>query len=296
MSASLRPVSVIRAAGGLILRRVDPGVDRVAVVHRPRYDDWSFPKGKANEGEPDEQTALREVGEETGMVCELGREVPTVRYTDALGRPKVVRYWIMTPLGGAFTPTEEVDEVRWSTFSEAEALLTYEHDRRLMRAVPELLPGRPAYLVRHAKAGDRTTWTEDDRLRPLSKKGRRQAERLVQAFREREIGRIVSSPYVRCVQTVRPLALDRGLTIATDEALAEGAPPAEALELLDRVADAATVLCSHGDVIPMLVEHLQHNGTELQDGGDWKKGSVWVLERAADGSVIRSRYEPPPAD
>jgi 8-oxo-dGTP diphosphatase len=294
MSGAPQPRGFVRAAGGLILRGVGPGVDRVGVIHRPRYDDWSFPKGKANEGETDEGTALREVEEETGLRCELGALLPEVRYTDALGRPKVVRYWTMTMLGGAFAPNEEVDEIRWVSFDGAEEILTYEHDRRLLRSLRDLLPsGEPAYIVRHAKAGDRTTWTEDDRLRPLTKKGRRQAEQLVVAFRGREVGLVVSSPYVRCVQTVRPLALDRGLTLVTDEALAEGAPLSQVLELLDRAAGTAAVFCSHGDVIPMLVEHLKHEGVELAPGGDWKKGSIWTLERAADGAVVRGRYEMP---
>ena len=290
-----QPHGSVRAAGGIILRGVGPGVDRVGVIHRPRYDDWSFPKGKANEGETDQGTALREVEEETGLRCELGEPLPEVRYIDALGRPKIVRYWTMGVLGGTFTPNAEVDEIRWLSFEAADEILTYDHDRRLLRSVRELLPsGAQAYLVRHAKAGDRTTWTEDDRLRPLSKKGRRQAEQLVVAFKGRDVGLVVSSPYVRCVQTVRPLSLERGLNIVTDEALAEGAPLSQVLGLLDSAAGTPAVFCSHGDVIPVLLEHLRHEGVELAPGGDSKKGSIWTLERAADGSPVRARYEMPP--
>jgi broad specificity phosphatase PhoE len=115
----------------------------------------------------------------------------------------------------------------------------------------------------------------------------------VVAFRGREVGLVVSSPYVRCVQTVRPLALDRGLTLVTDEALAEGATLSQVLALLDRSAGTPAVFCSHGDVIPMVVEHMRHEGAELASGGDWKKGSIWTLDRAADGSVVRGRYEMP---
>jgi 8-oxo-dGTP diphosphatase len=267
----------------------------VVVVHRPRYDDWSFPKGKAGETEADEDAAIREVEEETGLRCELGVEMPAIRYTDSLGREKVVRYWVMTPLGGGFTRTRDVDEIRWLTLAEADALLTYEHDRGLLREVHEILPpGAPTYLVRHAKAGDRTTWTEDDRLRPLSKKGRRQAEQLVVAFRKREIGSVISSPSLRCVQTVRPLALDRGLALVTDAALAEGVPLERALDLLDRVAATPAVLCTHGDLIPLVIEHLRETGVEIDDDADWRKGSIWVVERAG-ASVVRASYEPPPA-
>jgi phosphohistidine phosphatase SixA len=151
----------------------------------------------------------------------------------------------------------------------------------------------PVYLVRHAKAGDRSAWTEDDRLRPLSKSGRRQAEALVRSLRDLEIGRIVSSPCVRCEQTVRPLALDRGLPLELDEALAEGAPLAGLLELIDGLGLEAVVACGHGDLIPEMIDHLRAQGVPTDDGPT-KKASTWVLEREG-GVVVRARYLPPPA-
>jgi len=148
------------------------------------------------------------------------------------------------------------------------------------------------YLVRHAKAGNRERWTEDDRLRPLSKKGRRQAEGLVQLFRRLEVTRIVSSPYLRCVQSVRPLALARELTIELSEALAEGAPTADAVALLDAWSSGG-VFCSHGDVIPAVIDHLRGNGMLIDGEIGWSKGSVWILERRP-GRYVRARYVPPP--
>ena len=148
------------------------------------------------------------------------------------------------------------------------------------------------YLVRHAKAGDRERWTEDDRLRPLTKKGRRQAEGLVQLFRRLEVTRIVSSPYLRCVQTVRPLALARGLTIELSEALVEGASTADAVALLD-ASSSGGVLCSHGDVIPAVIDHLRGIGMLIDGEIGWKKGSVWTLERRLV-RYVRARYVPPP--
>lgn len=127
-------VPEVRAAGGVVVR-TGPDGPEVLVVHRPRYDDWSFPKGKQDPGETDEQTALREVAEETGLVCRLGAPLPDVRYRDHQDRPKVVRYWVMhLDDDPGFFPNDEVDEVRWLAPDAAVATLTYDHDRSLVRS------------------------------------------------------------------------------------------------------------------------------------------------------------------
>ncbi|MGH2733860.1 MAG: NUDIX hydrolase [Actinomycetota bacterium] len=123
---------VIRASGAIVLGPTGVEPARIAVIHRPAYDDWTFPKGKALPGEADEEAALREVEEETGFTCRLGRPLGTVSYRDRHGRTKVVRYWLMRTLGGGFSPTDEVDELRWLPPAEAAGLLTYEHDRMLL--------------------------------------------------------------------------------------------------------------------------------------------------------------------
>jgi 8-oxo-dGTP diphosphatase len=130
----------VKASGGVVWRRADGGVE-VAVVHRPRYDDWSLPKGKLDPGESWEDAALREVEEEIGLRCELGEELSPVAYTDNKGRDKVVRYWLMAPVGepGAFEPNDEVDEMRWLAGDDAADALTYRHDAELVRAALERL-------------------------------------------------------------------------------------------------------------------------------------------------------------
>lgn len=286
---------LVRAAGGLVVRRDEEDRRVVALVHRPRYGDWTFPKGKLQAGESDEGTALREVEEETGLRCHLGRDLGDVRYRDSLGRPKVVRYWVMRPDAGSFEPNDEVDELRWVDVDEVDDLLSYPHDRDLLERFLLTAGNATAYLVRHAKAGSRADWTEEDRLRPLSKVGLRQANGLVKAFRGLEIRRVISSPYVRCVQTVRPLALDRGLPVETSDALAEGAPLDLALSLLEETAHTESVLCTHGDMVPAVVLHQAERGAELLGEREWKKGSVWVLERR-DGEVVRTRYGLKPRD
>jgi 8-oxo-dGTP diphosphatase len=124
---------VIRAAGGVVVRDVN-GVVEVVVVHRPAYDDWTLPKGKAHRGESDEACALREVEEETGLRCERGRELAGSSYRDAADREKIVRYWLMRPVGEVLRPTREVDEARWVPYDEAERILSYERDRVVLRS------------------------------------------------------------------------------------------------------------------------------------------------------------------
>jgi 8-oxo-dGTP pyrophosphatase MutT (NUDIX family) len=124
----------VRAAGGIVWRAGQGGVPEVLVVHRPKYSDWSFPKGKREEGETDEETALREVEEETGLTCHLGPELPSTSYIDRKGRAKAVRYFVMTVIDGDFTPSDEVDEVRWLRLPAARALLTYDRDREVLDA------------------------------------------------------------------------------------------------------------------------------------------------------------------
>jgi 8-oxo-dGTP diphosphatase len=128
---------VVRAAGGVLVRR-QGGRPEVLLVHRPRYDDWSFPKGKARRGETDEECALREVEEETSLVCELEAELPATSYRSR-NRPKRVRYWLMRPCSGDLAPRHEVDTSEWLGLEEARRRLSYEHDRALLDAVAEAL-------------------------------------------------------------------------------------------------------------------------------------------------------------
>jgi 8-oxo-dGTP diphosphatase len=125
----------VRAAGGVVVRHRDDGVLEILLVHRPAYDDWSFPKGKCEDGESEEEAAVREVEEETGLRCRLERELTTMRYRDGRGRPKTVRYWLMAPLGGQLAAANEVDDATFVAVGEARARLTYARDRELVDLV-----------------------------------------------------------------------------------------------------------------------------------------------------------------
>jgi 8-oxo-dGTP pyrophosphatase MutT (NUDIX family) len=131
-------VDVIEAAGGVVWRRGSKGSLKVLLVHRERYDDWSFPKGKLDPGETHRHAALREVEEETGLRCKTGDELPEVRYDDRKGRAKRVRYWCMEAIDGTFAPNDEVDEVRWLSVDDARGALTYAHDQAVLDGLREL--------------------------------------------------------------------------------------------------------------------------------------------------------------
>ena len=269
-----RVALIVRAAGGVV-RRVGPKGLEVLLVHRPAYDDWTFPKGKAAPGETDEETAVREVEEETGLHCLLGRELPSSRYRDKHGRDKLVRYWTMAiASAGDFEPGDEVDERRWVPQERAAAALSYERDREVLAAL-----SGPLLVVRHASAGDREDWSVDDARRPLDERGRRQAEGLVDQLEPFTIRRVVSSPLDRCVQTVEPLARARGLEVELAEELAEGSDPARVRKHLLELGSEAAV-CMHGPEVEPLF-------------GKVKKAATVVVEPAETEFLELGRLPPP---
>jgi 8-oxo-(d)GTP phosphatase len=282
----------VRASGGIVLR--GEGGDRsVALVHRPRYDDWSFPKGKLDAEEDEGTAALREVEEETGLRCRLGPSVGAVTYQDRQGRAKVVRYFRMDADDGRFTPNHEVDELRWVPIEDAARLLSYAHDRSLLRRVFAGLPTPSLYVVRHAKAGIRATWSGPDEERPLTRRGRKQARRLVERFQGLEIERILSSPFLRCVQTVEPLAEARGLPVEVATELREGASVDELLRGLATFRDRPTVVCGHGTEIRSMIDRLEASGATIEGDRGIAKGSVWVLDGEGE-RIVAAHYLPAP--
>ena len=151
------------------------------------------------------------------------------------------------------------------------------------------------YLVRHAKAKRRASWTKPDHLRPLTKVGRSQAKALTTLFEAQPFSRLLSSPYIRCVQTLEPLAQTRGLQIESADELGEGAPVDRALALMMSTAvDGPAALCTHGDVMQLAVEALVAAGVPIDGPLEFKKGATWILE-IDDGAVTEARYLPPPA-
>jgi broad specificity phosphatase PhoE len=152
------------------------------------------------------------------------------------------------------------------------------------------------YLVRHAKAGERNAWEDDDLLRPLSGRGHLQARGLLDVLHDAQFDRLLSSPYVRCMETVVPLSGRRGVAIEPVEALAEGATIGEATALVRKHAANGAVFCTHGDVIPMLLAHYANLGVDIGTTPQWPKGSTWALETDTTGEVAAANYIPPPLE
>ena len=149
------------------------------------------------------------------------------------------------------------------------------------------------YLVRHAKAGERRVWEGDDEARPLSKLGWKQSEAIAKRLASKGATSLYSSPYVRCMQTLEPLAKRLGVDVEREPRLHEGEPFEPVLDLLAEV-DSGAVLCSHGDIIPAVIEALARRGMEVETGPDWRKGTIWVLRRKGE-RITKGKVWPPPS-
>jgi 8-oxo-dGTP diphosphatase len=287
---------LVRAAGGVVFRRNSKGNLRVLVAHRPGYEDWSFPKGKASKKETPEETAVREVLEETGYHGRIVAPIGTTRYRIANG-VKEVRWFAMRPLPDSpgFKKNREIDKVKWLSRKKARAILDYDNDRDLLddSDLKRLSQTGTLHLLRHATAGERDQWNGEDRSRPLIKKGLRQTAALTEALATRNIERIVTSPYTRCIQSVQPLAEATGAELEVSEALAEGPNVDAAYELVDSLIGQNSVLCSHGDVIPAVINRMMWAGLSLESRFYCSKGSIWEIE-VLGGRFSTGHYIPPP--
>jgi 8-oxo-dGTP diphosphatase len=279
----MAPDRTVRAAGGVLWRQGESGPE-VAVVHRPRYDDWSLPKGKLDDDEPHLSAAIREIREETGYDGVAGVRLGSTSYdvsVDGRRVPKVVQWWSVQATGGGFAPGREVDELRWLRPAQARALLG--DDGVLARWCS--LPLAPALvlLVRHASAGDASSWRGDDDLRPLDDKGIRQTALVTRVLHHYAPTRVLSAPPVRCQDTVRPLADLLGLPVELDPLVGEQDAPARPERHVSRLAQPGTavVVCSQGGVIPRVVGSLD---ASLQPVAA-SKGSLWVLA-FSDGVLL----------
>ncbi len=287
---------LIRAAGGVVYRKTPKGKIRVLMVHRQQYDDWTLPKGKADNGESPEETAVREVLEETGQRCRIVAPLGATRYR-VQGGVKEVHWFAMKPLPDSpgFTKNAEVDRIKWLSRRKLLERLSYEQDRELIEGTDLKKLGQTGtlYLIRHTTAGDRSRWRGRDEDRSLTKKGWREADAVASSLADAGIERIVSSPYERCVQSVKPLSKLIKAPIETSTLLGEEPDIDAAYTFVDGLVGTDTVISTHGDVIPALINRMMWAGLSLESRFYCSKGSIWVVE-VDGGKFTTARYIPPP--
>jgi 8-oxo-(d)GTP phosphatase len=276
-------------AAGAVVSRKGP---EVLVVHRPKYDDWSFPKGKRDPDEHITATAVREVAEETGLDIRLGPPLSLQRYTVYNGeaRSKRVHWWSARVVGGddvdGYRANDEVDDVAWVPWDRARERLTYERDRDLLAELDKVRKrSTPMVVLRHGKAASRKQWDGEDGERPLSELGLFQAERLVPILGAYGVGRVVSSTSRRCWTTVAPFAEVAELDLEVTRQLSEERSSPRSVEqavrpLLD--SKEPTVLCTHRPVLPYVLAVLGVRPTKLESGAmlvvHHRKGQVVAVE------------------
>ena len=291
------PPDPVRAAGAVLWRHGANG-PQIALVHRPKYDDWSYPKGKTKTGEHVLRTAVREVWEETGIWPILGRRLPAREY-EKDGRPKRVEYWAATAgeTADEFEPNDEVDRVEWLPLAEARRRLSYEHDAELLSDFADgPIRTAPYILLRHTSAGDKHRWEDDDVMRPLDARGRAEAAGLAEALAAYGPTRVLSSATARCLETVLPYAGRMGAAVHTDWAFSMGTPVAASKEAGGRFAQLIadrlpTLVCTHGELVPELVGRAcEALGAEPPEDPRLPKGGFWVLHTAGGALVSAERH------
>ena len=291
-------MNIIHAAGGVPWRDNGSGIE-VALVFRPRYRDWTLPKGKLERGEHPLAAAVREVREETGLTCVPQVRLPTIHYlTGEPGVEKRVDFWSMDVRADAGRePDHEIAEVRWVRLDAAGAALSYKHDRGVLAAFIRL-PRITALitLVRHAHAGTRQAWYGPDRLRPVDSLGHRQAEALTNLLALTAPTRILSATPQRCRETVTPLTNLLGLAVKVDpvfdEESSDGVAGAAAAVLALRGEGGSTVVCSQGKMIPPLLALLRPANASKVEEFHTPKGTGWLLAFARDSIVYADRLVP----
>jgi 8-oxo-(d)GTP phosphatase len=289
---SAETLEPVLAAGG-VLWRITPSGLEIALIHRPKYDDWSLPKGKLTSEEHVLAAAVREVEEETGVAARLGRPLPSQHYL-VDGRPKEVQYWGASARHRSdrpFSPNDEVDGLVWLPVGEAERQLTHARDGQVVRAFTAApVATTSLLLLRHATAIKRSDWTGEERVRPLSNKGKEQAQSLAPLLQAYGIERLIASDTLRCTDTLRPYAEQQELRVEEEPLFSETGFKQRRSDALDCTArllttDRPTIVCSHRPVLPDLVVLLCRRSGVQPPARGLHASAFWVLH-LAEGRIV----------
>jgi 8-oxo-dGTP diphosphatase len=264
-------------------------------VHRPRYNDWSLPKGKIDENETALACAYREVFEETGIKARFTRQLGSVEYEDN-GAQKRVKYWVAQALGASdFVANEEVDQLRWLKPSDSIELATHQSDKEMIERFLEIEgPTDTLIILRHTKALERGDWDGDDSLRTLNESGLAQAQSLIEHLSPFAIDEIYTSDFTRCVQTVSLLGESRGLVVSKVPSLNEAtfeSDPERSISFANALKqdERNILICSHNPVIPTMLRGILNTKLKNKDLIKLEPGDAWLVHRVK-GEIVALDY------
>ena len=291
--------SPILAAGAVLWRKSEKKKIEVLIIHRPKYDDWTFPKGKAEIGEPLIACAYREVLEETNIETAFGPYLGEVEYLTNDGKKKVSFWSAKVVKEKDFKPNAEVDQLKWVEVTKVKELLTLDTDRKILEQFLKIEPDtKPLILLRHAKAVTRDEWQGEDDDRPLDSYGQNQAKRLLAMYQVFNLEQIHSSDAVRCYDTVVAIAKGLNIKLEVTGKLSESTFKKDKEKAFDYAKDLiklneSVLLCSHNPILPKMLNKLTKKSEVDADEGKLLPADGWVIHRIGKEVIQIDRIDSP---
>ena len=291
--------SPILAAGAVLWRKSEKKKIEVLIIHRPKYDDWTFPKGKAEIGEPLIACAYREVLEETNIETAFGPYLGEVEYLTNDGKKKVSFWSAKVVKEKEFKPNAEVDQLKWVEVTKVKELLTLDTDRKILEQFLQIDPDtKPFILLRHAKAVTRDEWQGEDDDRPLDSYGQNQAKRLLAMYQVFNLEQIHSSDAVRCYDTVVAIAKGLNIKLEVTGKLSESTFKKDKEKAFDYAKDLiklneSVLLCSHNPILPKMLNKLTKKSEVDADEGKLLPADGWVIHRIGKEVIQIDRIDAP---
>jgi 8-oxo-dGTP diphosphatase len=291
--------ATILAAGAVLWRKGEKKKIEVLIIHRPKYDDWTFPKGKAEIGEPLIACAYREVLEETNIETAFGPYLGEVEYLTNDGKKKVSFWSAKVIKEKEFNPNAEVDQLKWVEVTKVKELLTLNTDKKILEQFLQIEPEtKPLILLRHAKAVTRDEWQGEDDDRPLDSYGQNQAKRLLAMYQVFNLEQIHSSDAVRCYDTVVAIAKGLSIKLEVTGKLSESTFKKDKEKAFDYAKDLmklneSVLLCSHNPILPKMLNKLTKKSEVDADEGKLLPADGWVIHRIGKEVIQIDRIDSP---